>query len=231
MTDEQTGDARFGREVREAAIDRLCEAFADDRLPMEEFERRPELAHRAPTTSELRELLSDLPEESRAVTRRPAGTASPVPADRPRPPAPSRVPERSLIAGIVGGGSRAGGWIPARTNVAIGVMGGVSLDFRESPLPNGVTEIQCYTLMGGVDIVAPPGVHIDCSGVGFMGGFEYTQEDAPTDPDAPVLRITGFAMMGGVSVSVREPGESVRDAKRRKRALKKARRRAKRLKE
>jgi len=224
MTDEQTGEARFSREVREAAIDRLCEAFADDRLPMEEFERRLELAHRAETTGELRELLSDLPQESQAVAKRPA--AVPTASQTARPPAPSRVPERLLVAGMLGGGSRSGGWIPARTTIAIGVLGGVSLDFRECPLPAGVTEVQCYALMGGIEIVAPPGVHIECSGVGLLGGFDFRQEDAPTDPDAPVIRITGFAMMGGVDVSVREPGESVRDAKRRKRALKKARRRA-----
>lgn len=230
MSDQQNGDARFGREVREAAIDRLCEAFADDRLPMEEFERRLELAHRAETTSELRSLLDDLPDEARAVAQRPSAPTAPAPRQVARPPTPSRVPQRSIVAGILGGGSRSGGWIPARTNIAVGVMGGVSLDFRESPLA-GVTTVQCYALWGGIEIVAPPGVHVDCSGIGILGGFDYRQEEAPTDPDAPVLRITGVAMMGGVDVSVREPGESVREAKRRKRALKKARRRARRLEE
>jgi len=224
---EQRPDRGFGERAREGAIDRLCEAFADDRIAMEEFERRVELAHRAESSAELEALLSDLPTEQTAVARRPA--AEPAPREIVRPPAPHRVPERSLVAGIVGGGSRSGGWVPARTNIAIGVMGGVSLDFRESPLPPGVTEVQCYTFMGGIDIVVPPGVHVECNGVGFMGGFDYTQEEAPTDPDAPVLRISGFAVWGGVGVSVREPGESERDAKRRRRALRKARRRARRL--
>jgi hypothetical protein len=219
-----SGGARPGERDREEAIDRLSEAFADDRIQMDEFERRLELAHRADTAAELAELVADLPRPSEAVARRtePAPPARRSPA---RPPAPSRVPERSLVAGILGGGNRSGGWIPARTNVAIGVMGGVSLDFRESPLPPGVTDVECYTLMGGIEIIAPPGVHIDCTGVGFLGGFDYRQREAPTDPDAPVLRISGFAVMGGVDVSVREPGETERDAKRRRRALKKERRR------
>jgi len=229
MSDQEMGDARFGREVREAAIDRLCEAFADESLQMEEFERRLELAHRAETTSDLRSLLDDLPQENQAVAERPAG--APAPRDVARPAAPSRVPQRSIVAGILGGGSRRGGWVPASTTIAVGVMGGVSLDFRESPLPPGVTTVQCFAMWGGVEIVAPPGVHIDCSGIGILGGFDYRQEEPPTDPDAPVLRITGVAVMGGVDVSVREPGESVRDAKRRKRALNKARRRARQLEE
>lgn len=226
MNDGSTGAgaARPGERDREEAIIRLSDAFADDRIQMEEFERRLELAHRAETSAELAALLADLPRPAEAVTRRPEPTplARPAPS---RPPAPTRVPERSLVAGILGGGNRTGGWIPARTTIAIGVMGGVSLDFRESPLPTGVTDVECYALMGGIEIIAPPGVHIDCTGVGFLGGFDYKQREAPTDPDAPVLRISGFAVMGGVDVSVREPGESVRDAKRRRRALRKERRR------
>ncbi len=218
------GAARPGESDREAAIDRLAEAFADDRIAMDEFERRLELAHRAESLAELAELLADLPRPAEAVVRRREPTPAPEPV-LDRPPAPARVPERSLVAGILGGGNRSGGWVPARRTIAIGIMGGVSLDFRESPIPPGVTDVECYTLMGGIEIIAPPGVHIDCTGVGFLGGFDYRQREAPTDPDAPILRISGFAVMGGVDVSVREPGESERDAKRRRRALKKERRR------
>lgn len=219
------GESRSSGHDREAAIDRLAEAFADDRLGMQEFERRLELAHRAETADDLAELLGDLPRTTGSVTRG-RDTPPPTRPATPRPPAPVHVPERSLVAGVLGGGDRSGGWVPARNTTAIGIMGGVSLDLRESPLPAGVTEIECYTLMGGIDIVAPPDVHIECNGIGFLGGFEYRQEDPPTDPDAPVLRISGFAVMGGVSVSVREPGESAGDAKRRRRALRKERRRA-----
>lgn len=220
-----SGGSRSSQQDREEVIDRLSDAFADDRLGMREFERRLDLAHRAETSQELAELLADLPRDAAPVARRP----DPAPGRRSatsRPPAPVRVPEKSLVAGVLGGGDRSGGWVPARSTTAIGIMGGVSLDLRESPLPSGVTEIECYTLMGGIDIIAPPGVHIECNGVGFLGGFEYRQEESPMDPDAPVLRISGFAVMGGVSVSVREPGESKGDAKRRRRALRKERRRA-----
>jgi hypothetical protein len=63
---------------------------------------------------------------------------------------------------------------------------------------------------------------VECSGVGIMGGFDH-REDASgmTDLNAPVLRITGLAIMGGVEVRVRLPGESRRDANRRVRAERK----------
>lgn len=61
--------------------------------------------------------------------------------------------------------------------------------------------------MGGVQIRVPPWVRVEVHGSGFMGGFE--ERLAPRGerppPDAPVLRVHGFALMGGVDVRVREP--------------------------
>ncbi|HEV2733930.1 MAG TPA: hypothetical protein VGV85_03790, partial [Longimicrobiaceae bacterium] len=37
----------------------------------------------------------------------------------------------------------------------------------------------------------------------------------PVDPSAPVIRIGGFALMGGVAIFTRHPGESRKDAKKR----------------
>jgi hypothetical protein len=95
-------------------------------------------------------------------------------------------------------------------------MGGVELDFREAILAPGVTEVHAFAFWGGVQILAPPDVRVECSGLGIMGGFEH-REDAslPFDPSAPVLRITGIAVMGGVEVAVRFAGETGREAKRR----------------
>lgn len=227
----EPGQRRTNERERQQVIDELCEAFADDRLAMDEFERRVELANRAETDGELRTLLDDLPTPSAAVARRDAtapAPTTPAPAPSPRRAPATRVPEKSMVVGILGGGSRRGAWTPARTTTAIGVLGGVSLDFRGCALPEDGIDVECYALMGGIDIVAPPGVHIECNGVGILGGFDYSQDDVPAAIDAPVIRISGFAMMGGVNVEVREAGESERDAKRRRRALRKAQRRARR---
>ncbi len=42
------------------------------------------------------------------------------------------------------------------------------------------------------------------------------------DPEAPVIRVTGVAIMGGVEVRVRYPGETARDARLRLKAERKA---------
>jgi len=209
---------------RKATIDLLCEHFAEDRLSVEEFERRLDAAHQAATSAELEALLEDLPRPS-AVPARRSGDL-PGCGDSYSLADPSRVKERELVIAVLGGTGRKGRWSPARNNFVISVMGGAELDFREAVLPPGVTEVRIYTVWGGVEIVVPPDLHVESRGFALMGGFEHAAEDAVAPgPGAPTLRITGFAVMGGVDISVRRPGETVRDARRRRRIERKERRR------
>jgi hypothetical protein len=201
---------------RQRTIDTLCEAFANDELEVEEFERRVETAHRATSSDELRRLLSDLPTGRQPVR---AGAGAQV---QPRAGGGrirlhgGEVREWSLSVGIMGGMNRRGHWVPARHNVAVGLMGGCTLDFREAAFPPGVTEVHAVAIWGGIEVIVPPWLPVETSGIGIMGGFEHRQ-DAPAsdDPDAPVLRISGLALMGGVDVMVRMAGESSKDARRR----------------
>jgi hypothetical protein len=72
--------------------------------------------------------------------------------------------------------------------------------------------------MGGVEIIVPPGIQVETNGVGLMGGFASGGDVAETArPDAPVLRIGGLALMGGVEIHVRRVGEGASDARRRRR--------------
>jgi hypothetical protein len=92
------------------------------------------------------------------------------------------------------------------------------LDFREARLPPGETHVSVFILMGGVQIIVPPELAVETSGMAIMGGFEHLERaPAVADPERPVLRVTGFAMMGGVAVETRLAGESERDARRRRR--------------
>lgn len=130
------------------------------------------------------------------------------------------------MVAALGGVDRRGRWIPARQNFSIAVMGGIHLDFREALLPPGPTEVWIFTVMGGAEIIVPPGLSVESDGVAILGSFEH-REDASLqeDPDAPILRLKGMALMGGVEVSIRLPGESARDAKRRIRHARRGRRR------
>lgn len=231
MKSDPTAGGTALDKVRQATIDRLCERFAEDRLSMPDFERRLDLAHRATTTRQLAALVAGFP----PATPQPAG-GSPVPAAPANPglPAnvvpPERVPPRQFLAGVLGASTRGGAWIAPRETYALALMGGVEFDFREAAFGPGVTEVTVFALWGGVDVIVPPGLQVECSGAGIMGAFERTPDelaDAPVasaDPGSPVLRVNGVAVMGGVTVSTRLPGERERDAARRRKLARKARR-------
>jgi hypothetical protein len=137
----------------------------------------------------------------------------------------AHVRQHELVVAIMGGAMRKGRWSPARTNVALSVMGGTHLDFREAILGPGVTDVKVFAMMGGVEIVVPPGINVESHGIGIMGGFDHVTDYGENAVDAPTLRITGLALMGGVEITVRNPGESARDARRRRRLERKERRR------
>lgn len=236
MSDDTPAPA--SHHAKEEAVSRLSEAFAGDRLDVDEFERRVELVHEATTADELRRLLSDLPSGGRApVPTRPddddryGGVRGSDRSEALARPGDARLADvhrsdHSLVMGALGGAVRKGRWVPARSTTAIGIMGGVELDLRDAVLGPGVTEIKCFAFWGGVDIVVPPDVSVECDGIGILGGFEHRHEaELLADPDRPVIRIRGVAIMGGVDVSARYPGESARDARRRLKEERKERRR------
>jgi hypothetical protein len=221
----QAGERRPSvQNLRQETIDALCEHFANDNLDVQEFERRIDVAHRAQNLDELRDLLTDLPSSSVPAKRSPA----PAPA-RPAEPLPTpshHARDSEIVVGIFGGGTRKGRWVPARRTFGAAICGGVELDFREAMLPIGVTEITVFSLWGGVDIIVPPGLQVESRGIGILGGFDHvTDSPVAPDPDSPVLRINGLAVMGGVGIAVRYPGETSGDARRRRRMERRQQRR------
>lgn len=192
--------------LRERTIADLCRHFAEDRLTIEEFERRVEIAHTARTEVELKDLVRDLPELAASQPRpAPAATGSLAPASGSARPA--------HIVAIMSGAERKGGWTPARRTVVTAIMGGVELDFREARLGPGVTELTVVSIMGGVVITVPPDLQVDAEGVPIMGGFQHMHPTVKaTDPDTPVLRIRGVSVMGGVEVRIRHAPAAARAA-------------------
>lgn len=170
--------------------DVLSRGFAADQLTMDELDHRLDLAQHATSVVELQALIADL------------GMADTGP-----PPPEVDVPERDFIFAIMSGARRRGFWPVPRHFRIVACMGGVELDLTEAELAPGVSEIEAFAFMGGVQIRVPPWVRVEVHGSGFMGGFD--ERLAPggerPPPDAPVLRVHGFALMGGVDVRVREP--------------------------
>ncbi len=211
-------------QTRERVIAELCRGFAEEHLEADELQSRLDGAQRATTLDELRALVADLP------TVVPPSAPAPAAAGTVQVAHPSQVAEQQFVVAVMGGATRRGAWSPPRQLNVIAVMGGAELDFREARIAPGVTELNVFALMGGVQIVVPPGVHVEMNGIALMGGFdEKVRAEAPPAPGAPVLRIGGFAMMGGVEVSVRYADESEREARQRARAFRKSQKEQRRL--
>lgn len=205
---------------REETIAALCEHFSKDHLTLEEFERRLDQAHAVQTLPELKELLQDLP----VLTT--ASAVAPVNSSSTQPSVPRHAREHQHLIAIMGGVDKRGAWQPAQKTWCYNLMGGASLDFREALLPPGETELTIVAVMGGAEIIVPPGLRVDCDAIAIMGGVDHPAQSGPSDPQAPVLKVNGFLLMGGVEITVRNPGESAKDAKRRRREERRSRRRS-----
>jgi hypothetical protein len=186
--------------VREDVIEALGVHFANDAISMDELDRRLTLAIRATTRAELTQLIADLPIV-------PDYARGPAAVSRMEVATSRDVPPRGFIGAFMGGTTRKGAWhVPQHLKV-IAVMGGVELDLSGACFAPGVTEIEVYALMGGVDVVVPHGVRVEALGIAFMGGFEATAGDVRPDPHQPVIRLTGFAGMGGVEARHKKPSK------------------------
>lgn len=195
--------------LREKAEQALIEAYATDHLEDHELERRLDEVNRAQSMEELRALLSDLPQSSTSLaapgsraSAAPSGGELTAPAERSWSVAPDHhTRPRQFLLGFWSGAIRKGVWTPARHVLGLAFQGGIELDFREACFPPGVTTVTVLAVMGGVEIMVPEGVRVECGGVGIMGAFEGIDQFGDA-PDAPVLRIDGLAIMAGVEVKV-----------------------------
>ena len=181
---------------RERIIQDLGEHFAHDRLTMAEYERRVEQAYRVPSTEALMDLTRDLAPLAPVPV---APSRPPVPLGEERRPVAAGAPRRRSFLALMSGVVRRGNWlVPARIQ-AFACMGGIELDLTEATLTAPVTEIFALAVMAGVVVKVPAHVRLESDGFAIMGGFEdQLVEPASRDPNAPVVRVRGFALMGGV---------------------------------
>ena len=188
------------RQRREAAVAQLCEHFARDNIDANELERLIDETHRATSSGELEAILGKLP------ALRPTSPAV-GPASTARTPTHSRSAQ-SIVVALMGGAERRGIWSPGESVYVTAVMGGAVLDFRQAELHQSVTEVYVVAIMGGVEIIVPPGVQVESDGIGIMGGFgQVGNARFPIDGTGPVLRVRGVAIMGGVEIRQQAVGD------------------------
>ncbi|MCX4746997.1 DUF1707 domain-containing protein [Kitasatospora sp. NBC_01287] len=178
---------------RERIAELLRDAYAEGRLSVEEHSERIEAAYGAKTLGELVPLTRDLP----AHRPGPAGAERPAVA----PQAPARLESGSLVA-VFGGAARKGRWRVGPHVRVTSVFGGVELDLSDAVFESPEVVIEVTAVFGGVSIRVPENVTLVGAGSGIFGGFD-VREQIAADPYAPVVRVKGAAIFGGVEAKPR----------------------------
>jgi hypothetical protein len=208
MTDDSPDPAALALAMRASDADRervaevLRDAYVEGRLSPSEHEERLSAVYAAATFGELVPVLTDLPvppgtlpvPESRGVELVTSSSASPALSVRPDLAARS---DGDAVA-VFGGFERRGRWVvPARLK-AVCVFGGGQLDFTQAQLTSHVTVLNVRCILGGLEITVPEGMAVQSSLTAVFGGHTDPATGAPDG--APVLRIEGKAVFGGVDV-------------------------------
>jgi class 3 adenylate cyclase len=84
-------------------------------------------------------------------------------------------------------------------------MGAVTLDLRGATIESAEIEINCWAIMGAVDVIVPEGFPVDFDGFVFMGGRDERLADVAPVPGAPTIRVRGYGFWGAVTVRSKPP--------------------------
>lgn len=219
-------DKRCTDQERSAAVGALSEAMANGQLSISEFDERSGQAHAAIQRSELVDLLDDLVEEPAALLFGPGAVAHRAPSevewaahqasDAQRHRELVLAQAQNMVTGegsetgfsltIFGGTEKSAGVLP-KNHWNFTVFGGTDFDLRHCRFSDPVTTLWLNSTFGGVDVVVPEGVRVDMGNLGIFGGSELIVESGAIHPgslpaNAPLLKIRGLSVFGGVTVKV-----------------------------
>lgn len=198
MSDQQTaptpGDAANGDAIRAsdseraATVERLKRAHDEGRLTLDEFTDRITKAREARTRGSLEALVADLPAAST--------TGADGSGAGGQPPS-GRRPETRLTP--LGGWKQRGRMRLDHDINVFSFIGGLNLDLTEAEFAVEEVTITSGSLLGGAVITAPGNVRVEVEGISLLGGRDIRVAQPP-DPNAPVLRLRVFRVIGGVEV-------------------------------
>jgi hypothetical protein len=170
--------------TRERARQKLARAAATGGLTLGEYAERVGALEEARTDDQIGVAMRGVPEET-AV-----------------PPA-HRMP-RWIIA-LLGGTAQRGRWRLGKRVFVVAALGGATLDLSAAQVEAPESTIIIVTILGGADIVAPPGVAVELSGLALLGGKADKRAAGRPLPGSPVVRVRAFTFLGGVAIKGPEP--------------------------
>jgi hypothetical protein len=114
------------------------------------------------------------------------------------------IPVRNGVTVWLAGVKREGEWILPRIFRVFSCMGDVEIDLTTARIGAGESEIEVLCILSNVEIRVPADIKVLCDGDGMGGNFDVKRIGETTPPEnAPVLRITGTAYLGSVTVTIK----------------------------
>ena len=189
--------------ARELKIEELSTHFANDDISMEELERRIELVYKASSVAELETITADL--RAAAMVPQDYVRARVVPGAAGAP-ATYEVPHSRMLA-LMSSSRRVGRWALPRRFDVLAIMSDTRIDLTQAALPPGLSEIRVRAVMTSLRVIVPPGVPVVVDAHSVMADVQSRADeptpDEPPSANAPIIRLTGFALMSEVKVVVR----------------------------
>ena len=188
-------------EERERVASFLSARFADDALSLDAFEERVAAVYRVSTMAELNALTADLAPAARATS----GSLAPR-----RPVLDDSWPEHDRRFAILANLEHHSMAVAPRHLALSAVLGNVEIDLRDAKFGAGTTEIHVDALLGHIAVTLPAGTRVEQQASGILGSIE-----CPPSPwsrarrDAPLVRLTGRALLGAVEIRYAEPSAGV----------------------
>jgi Cell wall-active antibiotics response 4TMS YvqF len=115
------------------------------------------------------------------------------------------VPEHRGMVAFISHSARGGDWILPRRFRAIAFLGGLDLDLTHARVGPGTSRIEVKSIMGSVTVIVPPDIRVECEGDSIIASFDVDRADVSPPADAPLVVITGTAVLGAVHVKVVDP--------------------------
>ncbi len=195
---QQDTELRVGDRDRDAAVQRLQQAFAEGRLDDEEFDQRTRAALTARLSSDLVVLTRDLPAASAAALPVAPGSAG------RRAPGGFAIASKSDVR-------RGGRWrVPERFR-AIVYKGSGHIDLRAADLSAPVTTLYAIAYKSRIDVLVPLGVRLELDGFGVSKGWSAEEDlESRLPADASVVHVRGIGYKG--TIEVRTKPREVREA-------------------
>lgn len=174
---------RYGlTERRREVCDLLAQAFAADRIELEDYERRLDLANSADCIEDLERVIHDFPADVRGSDRPEADTKPAIVGDQ-------HVDHHSYEPGAIR---------------SIALVGDVTVYLEPPPPGSDPVVLTVFSLIGDTTVIVPRGMSVRNKVVSLLGDTEYRKSEEPEVAETPgsqgtcILR--GFSLLGDIVI-------------------------------